>query len=268
MLFAVLVDMAFVNNLSSSATLLCRSSRLLQRKIFFEGVEGQTVVVQTRLNGRGCSCGLASVMVSSRREIVTLASNANASPRVAASNPAKVSVSQNSLMNQARLISTSGMDCGRVLRAHSQPSINTDRIITVPLRLKERLEKKTLRENTERHRKNKIVQASRMGKKTVGFIILSVKRCLLSTINLICLSLFTQQLVLQSKRPELNHYYSQTYAKDSEIPLVSKGWKHKKAAGDWFTLRSTTKSVNVMCVPHLMKSEFIKKYISCEFWFG
>lgn len=44
--------------------------------------------------------------------------------------------------------------------------------------------------------------------------------------------------VITCRRTELNHYQGQTYSKFAEVPLASRGWLHKKAVGDYFTLNS------------------------------
>ncbi|KAL1139669.1 hypothetical protein AAG570_006647, partial [Ranatra chinensis] len=46
-----------------------------------------------------------------------------------------------------------------------------------------------------------------------------------------------QDVVILSKRPELNHYRNQTYDKLSPIPLITKGWHHYKSKGDYFQIR-------------------------------
>ncbi|XP_071542618.1 probable ATP-dependent RNA helicase DDX28 [Panulirus ornatus] len=45
-------------------------------------------------------------------------------------------------------------------------------------------------------------------------------------------------LMISCKRKEFNHYRGQTYNKFTEVPLASKGWRHRKSAGDYFTINS------------------------------
>ncbi|XP_027225026.2 probable ATP-dependent RNA helicase DDX28 [Penaeus vannamei] len=42
--------------------------------------------------------------------------------------------------------------------------------------------------------------------------------------------------IINCKRKQLNHYLGQSYSKFEEVPLASKGWQNRKAAGDYFTI--------------------------------
>ena len=44
--------------------------------------------------------------------------------------------------------------------------------------------------------------------------------------------------VVSCKRKEYNHYKGQTYSNFNPEHLASHGWKHYKAAGDYFTLQA------------------------------
>lgn len=43
-------------------------------------------------------------------------------------------------------------------------------------------------------------------------------------------------LIISCKRSNLNHYSSVHYNTFDNIPLASKGWKHSKSTGDFFTV--------------------------------
>lgn len=47
------------------------------------------------------------------------------------------------------------------------------------------------------------------------------------------------RLLIKSKNPQLNQSAGFTFGKFEEARLCSKGWKHKKAFGDYFTINST-----------------------------
>eukprot|EP00061_Rhincodon_typus_P010272 g34438.t1 len=47
------------------------------------------------------------------------------------------------------------------------------------------------------------------------------------------------RLLIMGKRPELNQHAAYTFGKFDPLPLVSKGWKHRKAAGDYFVINNT-----------------------------
>lgn len=49
----------------------------------------------------------------------------------------------------------------------AEPIIDTDHVITVPLHLKKRLEKKIILQNTKRVKRQQSIDASRQGRKTV-----------------------------------------------------------------------------------------------------
>lgn len=44
--------------------------------------------------------------------------------------------------------------------------------------------------------------------------------------------------IITCRRTGFNHYWGQSYSKFAAVPLASKGWLHKKAAGDFFTINS------------------------------
>ncbi|KAJ1083256.1 hypothetical protein NDU88_003415 [Pleurodeles waltl] len=59
------------------------------------------------------------------------------------------------------------------------------------------------------------------------------------------------RLLISSRRPELNQHTGHTFSRLSPPPrLVSKGWKHRLSAGDYFTVNNTTQEV-----PSLPQSE-------------
>ncbi|XP_062922888.1 probable ATP-dependent RNA helicase DDX28 [Mobula hypostoma] len=47
------------------------------------------------------------------------------------------------------------------------------------------------------------------------------------------------RLLIVGKRPQLNQHAGHTFGKFDQVPLVSKGWKHRKAAGDYFVINNT-----------------------------
>ncbi|XP_051884551.1 probable ATP-dependent RNA helicase DDX28 [Pristis pectinata] len=47
------------------------------------------------------------------------------------------------------------------------------------------------------------------------------------------------RLLIAAKRPHLNQHAGHTFGKFDRVPLVSKGWKHRKAAGDYFVINNT-----------------------------
>lgn len=47
------------------------------------------------------------------------------------------------------------------------------------------------------------------------------------------------RLLIVGKRPQLNQHSGRIFGKFDQVPLVSKGWKHRKAAGDYFTINNT-----------------------------
>ncbi|GCC33896.1 probable ATP-dependent RNA helicase DDX28 [Chiloscyllium punctatum] len=47
------------------------------------------------------------------------------------------------------------------------------------------------------------------------------------------------RLLIMGKRPGLNQHAGYTFGKFDTVPLVSKGWKHRKAAGDYFVINNT-----------------------------
>ncbi|GCB79312.1 probable ATP-dependent RNA helicase DDX28 [Scyliorhinus torazame] len=47
------------------------------------------------------------------------------------------------------------------------------------------------------------------------------------------------RLLITGKRPELNQRAGYTFGKFEPVPLVSRGWKHRKAAGDYFVINNT-----------------------------
>ncbi|XP_067905589.1 probable ATP-dependent RNA helicase DDX28 [Heterodontus francisci] len=47
------------------------------------------------------------------------------------------------------------------------------------------------------------------------------------------------RLLIMGKRPQLNLHAGYTFGKFDQVPLVSKGWKHRKAAGDYFVINNT-----------------------------
>ncbi|XP_048402842.2 probable ATP-dependent RNA helicase DDX28 [Stegostoma tigrinum] len=47
------------------------------------------------------------------------------------------------------------------------------------------------------------------------------------------------RLLIMGKRPELNQHAAYTFGKFDPIPLVTKGWKHRKATGDYFVINNT-----------------------------
>ncbi|XP_078067036.1 putative ATP-dependent RNA helicase DDX28 [Mustelus asterias] len=46
------------------------------------------------------------------------------------------------------------------------------------------------------------------------------------------------RLLIMGKRPQLNQHAGCTFGKLEPVPLVSKGWKHRKAAGDYFVINN------------------------------
>ncbi|XP_078400354.1 putative ATP-dependent RNA helicase DDX28 [Cetorhinus maximus] len=46
------------------------------------------------------------------------------------------------------------------------------------------------------------------------------------------------RLLIMGKRPQLNQHAGYTFGKFEPVPLVSKGWKHRKAAGDYFVINN------------------------------
>ncbi|XP_042879794.1 probable ATP-dependent RNA helicase DDX28 [Penaeus japonicus] len=42
--------------------------------------------------------------------------------------------------------------------------------------------------------------------------------------------------IIKCKREQFNYYLGQSYNKFEEVPLASKGWRHRKSAGDHFTI--------------------------------
>ncbi|XP_033231116.1 probable ATP-dependent RNA helicase DDX28 [Belonocnema kinseyi] len=49
--------------------------------------------------------------------------------------------------------------------------------------------------------------------------------------------------IITCKRSEFNFYKGQTYPKFQEIPLASKGWMHKEARGDYFTIHPPEENI-------------------------
>ncbi|XP_059848784.1 probable ATP-dependent RNA helicase DDX28 [Hypanus sabinus] len=47
------------------------------------------------------------------------------------------------------------------------------------------------------------------------------------------------RLLIVGKRPQLNQHAGHIFGKFDQVPLVSKGWKHRKAAGDYFVINNT-----------------------------
>ncbi|XP_078256491.1 putative ATP-dependent RNA helicase DDX28 [Rhinoraja longicauda] len=47
------------------------------------------------------------------------------------------------------------------------------------------------------------------------------------------------RLLIVGKRPQLNQHSGRIFGKFDQVPLVSQGWKHRKAAGDYFTINNT-----------------------------
>ncbi|XP_067853966.1 probable ATP-dependent RNA helicase DDX28 [Heptranchias perlo] len=47
------------------------------------------------------------------------------------------------------------------------------------------------------------------------------------------------RLLIVGKRPQLNQHAGYTFGKFDRVPLVSRGWKHRKAAGDYFVINNT-----------------------------
>uniref|UniRef100_UPI00398F3620 probable ATP-dependent RNA helicase DDX28 n=1 Tax=Pristiophorus japonicus TaxID=55135 RepID=UPI00398F3620 len=47
------------------------------------------------------------------------------------------------------------------------------------------------------------------------------------------------RLLIMGKRPQLNQHAAYTFGKLAQVPLVSRGWKHRKAAGDYFVINNT-----------------------------
>ncbi|KAM3877300.1 putative ATP-dependent RNA helicase DDX28 [Diretmus argenteus] len=47
------------------------------------------------------------------------------------------------------------------------------------------------------------------------------------------------KLLIQSKNPQLNQSAAYTLGKFEQLPLSSKGWKHNKSFGDYFTINNT-----------------------------
>ncbi|XP_069757642.1 probable ATP-dependent RNA helicase DDX28 [Narcine bancroftii] len=47
------------------------------------------------------------------------------------------------------------------------------------------------------------------------------------------------RLLIVGKRPHLNQRAGHVFGKLDPVPLVSKGWKHRKAAGDYFVINNT-----------------------------
>ncbi|MPC28037.1 putative ATP-dependent RNA helicase DDX28 [Portunus trituberculatus] len=83
-------------------------------------------------------------------------------------------------------------------------------VIKIPMAVQQRLKREKLKER--RKQREQQVQNSRMGNKKVP--------------------------IITCRRSEFNYYYGQSYNKFSAVPLASKGWLHKKAAGDYFTINS------------------------------
>lgn len=46
---------------------------------------------------------------------------------------------------------------------------------------------------------------------------------------------------ISCRRSKYNHHKGQTYSDFSPDHLVSKGWKHRKSCGDYFTLNASSK---------------------------
>lgn len=51
------------------------------------------------------------------------------------------------------------------------------------------------------------------------------------------------QLLISCKRKKFDHYSSMYYSKLDEVPLVSKGWNHSKAKGDFFTVHPLSDNI-------------------------
>ncbi|XP_042201917.1 probable ATP-dependent RNA helicase DDX28 [Callorhinchus milii] len=47
------------------------------------------------------------------------------------------------------------------------------------------------------------------------------------------------RLLIQGRQPDLDQSARHSFGKFDPVPLVSKGWKHRKAAGDYFTINKT-----------------------------
>ncbi|XP_076031575.1 putative ATP-dependent RNA helicase Dbp21E2 [Oratosquilla oratoria] len=58
------------------------------------------------------------------------------------------------------------------------------------------------------------------------------------------------------RNKELNHYRGQTYLRFKTVPLASKGWHNKKAAGDYFTINSYGPNPAFVSIPGNESSEF------------
>ncbi|XP_067131754.1 probable ATP-dependent RNA helicase DDX28 [Centruroides vittatus] len=87
-------------------------------------------------------------------------------------------------------------------------SLNDAPVITVPAYMKTKL--KALKKKTELQKIEEIRKKSRGGNRSVP--------------------------IIQCKRSEFNHYLGQVYDKYEAIALASKGWKHRKSVGDYFTI--------------------------------
>ncbi|XP_063603489.1 probable ATP-dependent RNA helicase DDX28 [Penaeus indicus] len=48
--------------------------------------------------------------------------------------------------------------------------------------------------------------------------------------------------IINCKRKQFNHYLGQSYSKFEEVPLASKGWQHRKSAGDYFIIHGYGKN--------------------------
>lgn len=72
--------------------------------------------------------------------------------------------------------------------------------------------------------------------------------------ELLCWTFFSffykEKVVIKCKRTEFNHYKNQKYDKLKPIPLASKGWKHRKSKGDFFTIKIYDEVIGTFNILH------------------